>query len=47
MVALDARLAALVASGVAVMAYNVLAVLQSAVWAAHKLQYDDIELSPY
>ncbi|MEC4720343.1 hypothetical protein RY831_14370 [Noviherbaspirillum sp. CPCC 100848] len=29
------------------MAYNVLAVLQSAVWAAHELQHDEIELSSY
>jgi IS4 transposase len=39
--------AALLAFGVAVLAYNVLAVLQSAVWAAHDLQTGDIELSPY
>jgi IS4 transposase len=39
--------AALFAFGVAVMAYNVLAVLQSAVWVAHELQHDDIELSSY
>jgi IS4 transposase len=39
--------AALFAFGVAVMAYNVLAVLQSAVWAAHELQDEDIELSSY
>jgi hypothetical protein len=39
--------AALLAFGVAVMAYNVLAVLQSAVWVAHELQENDIELSSY
>lgn len=39
--------AALLAFGVAVMAYNVLAVLQSAVWVAHELRDSDIELSPY
>lgn len=39
--------AALLAFGVAVLAYNALAVLQSAVWAAHELQSSDIELSPY
>lgn len=39
--------AALLAFGVAVLAYNVLALLQSAVWAAHDLQASDIELSSY
>ncbi|MEC4717605.1 IS4 family transposase [Noviherbaspirillum sp. CPCC 100848] len=39
--------AALFAFGVAVMAYNVLAVLQSAVWVAHDLQDSDVELSSY
>lgn len=39
--------AALLAFGAAVLAYNVLAVLQSAVWTAHELQDSDIELSPY
>ena len=39
--------AALFAFGVAVMAYNVLAVLQSAVWVAHELREEDIELSSY
>lgn len=39
--------AALLAFGVAVMAYNVLSLLQSAVWAAHDLQAGDIELSSY
>lgn len=39
--------AALLAFGVAVMAYNVLAVLQTAVRATHDLQAADIELSSY
>jgi IS4 transposase len=39
--------AALLAFGVAVLAYNVLAVVQSAVWAAHDLRDSDIELSPF
>jgi hypothetical protein len=39
--------AALLAFGVAVLAYNVLALLQSAVWTAHDLQASDIELSSY
>ena len=39
--------AALLASGVAVMACNVLSVLQSAVWIAHELDGSDIELSSY
>jgi len=39
--------AALFAFGVAVMAYNVLAVLQSAAGAARELQHDEIELSSY
>ncbi|HJV74810.1 MAG TPA: IS4 family transposase, partial [Noviherbaspirillum sp.] len=39
--------AALLAFGVAVMAYNVLAVLQSAVWVAHELRDSGIELSSY
>lgn len=39
--------AALLAFGVAVLAYNVLSVLQSAVWQAHNLQNSDMELSPF
>lgn len=39
--------AALLAFGVAVLAYNVLTVLQAAVWAAHDLRESDIELSPF
>lgn len=39
--------AALLAFGVAVLAYNVLAVLQSAVWSAHELHASGIELSLY
>ena len=41
--------AALLAFGVAVLAYNVLAVLQTAVWAAHEeaLRDSGIELSPF
>lgn len=39
--------AALLAFGVAVMAYNVLALLQSAVWVAHELRDSGIELSSY
>lgn len=39
--------AALLAFGVAVLAYNVLTVLQTAVWAAHGLRDSDIELSPF
>lgn len=39
--------AALLAFGVAVLAYNVLTVLQTAVWAAHDLRDSDIELSPF
>lgn len=39
--------AALLAFGVAVLSYNVLAVLQSAVWNAHELHTSDIELSSY
>jgi IS4 transposase len=39
--------AALLAFGVAVLAYNVLTVLQAAVWAAHDLRDSDIELSPF
>jgi IS4 transposase len=39
--------AALLAFGVAVLAYNVLSVLQSAVWQAHDLQGSDLELSPF
>jgi IS4 transposase len=39
--------AALLAFGVAVMAYNVLAVLQSAVWRSHQLQDNDIKLSSF
>jgi IS4 transposase len=39
--------AALLAFGVAVLAYNVLAVLQAAVRAAHDLQAGEIELSSY
>jgi IS4 transposase len=39
--------AALLAFGVAVLAYNALAVLQSAVWSAHELHTSDIELSSY
>jgi hypothetical protein len=32
---------------VAVLSYNILAVLQSAVWIAHELHTSDIELSCY
>lgn len=39
--------AALLAFGVAVLSYNILAVLQSAVWNAHELHTSDIELSSY
>jgi IS4 transposase len=39
--------AALLAFGVAVVAYNVLTVLQAAVWAAHELRNSSIELSPF
>jgi IS4 transposase len=39
--------AALLAFGVAVLAYNVLTVLQAAVWVAHGLRDSDIELSPF
>jgi hypothetical protein len=39
--------AALLAFGVAVLAYNTLAVLQSAVWRAHDLHTGDLELSSY
>lgn len=39
--------AALLAFGVAVLAYNVLSVLQSAIWQAHDLQDSDVELSPF
>lgn len=39
--------AALLAFGVAVVAYNVLAVLQAAVWTAHELRNSGIELSPF
>jgi IS4 transposase len=39
--------AALLAFGVAVLAYNVLAVLQAAVRATHDLQADEMELSSY
>ena len=39
--------AALLAFGVAVLAYNALAVLQSAVWSAHELHTSDVELSSY
>jgi hypothetical protein len=39
--------AALLAFGVAVLSYNILAVLQSAVWSAHELHTSDIELSSY
>lgn len=39
--------AALLAFGVAVLAYNVLSVLQSAIWQAHDLQDSDMELSPF
>lgn len=39
--------AALLAFGVAVLAYNVLSVLQSAIWQAHDLQDSDLELSPF
>jgi IS4 transposase len=44
---LDHPRAALLAFGVAVMAYNVLSVLQSAVWIAHELHDSEIELSSY
>jgi IS4 transposase len=39
--------AALLAFGVAVLASNILAVLQSAVWSAHELHTSDIDLSSY
>ncbi len=39
--------AALLAFGVAILAYNVLTVLQAAVWVAHDLRDSDIELSPF
>jgi hypothetical protein len=39
--------AALLAFGVAVLAYNTLAVLQCAVWRAHELHTGDLELSSY
>lgn len=39
--------AALLAFGVAVLAYNVLTVLQSAVWQAHHLDGRELELSPF
>jgi len=39
--------AALLAFGVAVLSYNILAVLQSAVWSAHELHTSGIELSSY
>lgn len=39
--------AALLAFGVAVMAYNVLSVLESAIWQAHELQDSELELSPF
>jgi IS4 transposase len=39
--------AALLAFGVAVLSYNILAVLQCAVWSAHELHTSDIELSSY
>ena len=39
--------AALLAFGVAVLAYNVLSVLQSVVWQAHDLQNSDMELLPF
>lgn len=39
--------AALLAFGVAVLAYNVLSVLQSAIWQAHDLQEGELELSPF
>ena len=39
--------AALLAFGVAVLAYNVLSVLQSAIWKAHDLHEGELELSPF
>jgi IS4 transposase len=39
--------AALLAFGVAVLAYNTLAVLQSAVWSAHELHTSELELSSF
>lgn len=39
--------AALLAFGVAVLAYNVLSVLQSAIWQAHDLKNSELELSPF
>jgi IS4 transposase len=39
--------AALLAFGVAVLAYNVMSVLQSAIWKAHDLQGSELELSPF
>jgi hypothetical protein len=39
--------AALLAFGVAVLAYNTLAVLQSAVWSAHELHTSALELSSF
>lgn len=39
--------AALLAFGVAVMAYNVLSVLESAIWQAHELQDSELERSPF
>jgi IS4 transposase len=39
--------AALLAFGIAVLAYNVLSVLQAAVWEAKELDKTDIELSPF
>lgn len=37
----------LAAFGVAVLSYNILAVLQSAVWRAHELHTSDIDMSSY
>jgi hypothetical protein len=39
--------AALLAFGVAVLAYNTLAVLQSTVWSAHELHTSELELSSF
>ena len=39
--------AALLAFGMAVLSYNILSLLRSAVWSAHELHTSDIELSSY
>ncbi|SMP76359.1 Transposase DDE domain-containing protein [Noviherbaspirillum suwonense] len=38
---------ALLAFGMAVLSYNILSLLRSAVWSAHELHTSDIELSSY